>query len=468
MDGVLRNFIALLRRNGIPISTAESIDAFKSLRHIGVSDQTGLRAALETALIKRSEDLDSYRELFALYFSSTPLMLEDLAEGISPLLQEAGIDVDAPDWVGEVMDHAGSSYSQLTRLLLEGSWEEIEALISQAAHDVELQRMVNRLQVGYYTQQILQQMGFAKVEGEMENLKGGLTAAGVSPLALGGMSATITQATQDLRTVVRRFVQRELNKQNLRSERMDNISLLENKDFFRLDESEIKLLRRQMVVLADKLKKKVHKRERRKNRGRLDLRKILRNSAAYDGAPAKIYFRRKKPKRPELVVMCDVSGSVQTASKFMLSFVYALQDCFSKVRSFVFVGEIGECTDVFKNFSADDAVQEVFKRGVIRFWANSDYGFVFKSFEDEFLESISSRTTVIVLGDGRNNYNTPEVKSLKAIAARANSLVWFNPEDRTSWGLGDSEMHYYAPICNEVHTVSNLTQLQTAIEKLVL
>jgi uncharacterized protein len=242
---------------------------------------------------------------------------------------------------------------------------------------------------------------------------------------------------------------------------------LAEKSFFYLTEEEIRRMDEAVTRLAQRLKNVVAVRRRRAKRGRFDSSKTLRHNLQYGGVPFRIVFDRKRKDKPQVMVLCDVSDSVRNVSRFMLQFVYALQDLYSKVRSFIFVAEIGEVTQLFTEYDANQALDTALHGNLINVYAHSDFGRAFKSFHRDYLAAVNKRTTVIVLGDARNNYNLPHEWVMKDVQQRAKQVIWLNPENRMTWGFGDSEMDRYAPFCTIVEECRNLNQLYRVIDRLV-
>ena len=178
-------------------------------------------------------------------------------------------------------------------------------------------------------------------------------------------------------------------------------------------------------------------------------------------------FDDRQREKPRVVILCDVSDSVRNVSRFMLQFVYSLQDLYSKVRSFIFVSELGEVTQLFEDNSIHEALDLALRGNVINVYAHSDFGRAFRTFHREHLNALNRRTTVIVLGDAQNNYNVPHEWVIRDIKQRAKQVIWLNPENRMTWGFGDSEMDRYAPHCTMVEECRNLNQLYRVIDRLV-
>ena len=167
------------------------------------------------------------------------------------------------------------------------------------------------------------------------------------------------------------------------------------------------------------------------------------------------------------MILCDVSDSVRNVSRFMLQFVYSLQDLYSKVRSFIFVADIGEVTGLFKEHDVNRALDLALQGNIINVYSHSDFGRAFKTFHREYLGAVNKRTTVLILGDARNNYNAPQEWVLREIKERAKQVIWLNPENQSTWGFGDSEMNLYGKSCDFVEECRNLRQLYKVVDLLI-
>ena len=231
---------------------------------------------------------------------------------------------------------------------------------------------------------------------------------------------------------------------------------------------ELDRLREEVARLCQKLRTAVSLRPKIQKRGRLDARRTIRASLATGGIPIRLLNRKKKVERPRLVIMLDVSDSVRHVARFMLQFVYTLQELFSKVRTFIFVSDLGETTELFKRHPIERAVDLAFGGAVINVYANSNFGRAFQTFRTRFLDAVTGKTTVLVIGDGRNNYNPPHAGALAEIRARAKRVLWLNPEPPLSWGFGDSAMRDYEPHTDKVVVAHNLASLKRVIDELVL
>jgi uncharacterized protein with von Willebrand factor type A (vWA) domain len=209
-------------------------------------------------------------------------------------------------------------------------------------------------------------------------------------------------------------------------------------------------------------------RRKRVKRGRLDVKRTIRDSMEFGGVPFRIRYEDKRKERPQVIILCDISDSVRNVSRFMLQFVHSLQDLYSRVRSYVFVADIAEVTKLFSDNDIQTAINDSINGNVVNVYAHSDFGRAFRDFHRDHIEAVDSRTTVIILGDARNNYNAPNEWVLREIQERAKQVIWLNPENRSTWGFGDSEMSRYAPFCDMVEECRNLRQLYKVVDSLVV
>jgi uncharacterized protein with von Willebrand factor type A (vWA) domain len=219
--------------------------------------------------------------------------------------------------------------------------------------------------------------------------------------------------------------------------------------------------------LAERLKARLVRRERARRKGALNVRRTLRRNMVWGGVPMVPRFRSRRPERPEVVVLCDVSDSVRNVSRLMLLFMYTLQSLFARVRSFVFVSELGEVTEYFRSLEPEQAIDRAVAGQAVSLQSNSNYGMAFTRFVQRELPSLRRRTTVLVIGDGRNNYNASGAWALRDIRRKAKRLLWICPEEERAWGFGDSEMRTYAPICQQVTVVRSLEDLARVADALV-
>lgn len=466
MDGKVVEFTALLRRNGVRVSLAETMDAFRALDTIGLSDRDTVRAALRTTAVKRSVDVPTFDRLFDLYFSGLGEAIREVTAAT-----QAALGLDEDDFehfleqLEELLREQGIEMSPLAQALLRADAGRLEQMLRDAARQARLDQIEHGFQEGRFTHALAAALGLGELGAEMERLRRDL--AGAAPDVARKLDEYLARRLRDLQDLMKAMVRQELDRQDVQRQDRQGLQSLAEKSFFYLTEDEIKRMDEAVRKLAQRLRNVVAVRRRRAKRGRFDSSATLRRNLQYGGVPFRIVFDRKRKDKPQVMVLCDVSDSVRNVSRFMLQFVYALQDLYSKVRSFIFVAEIGEVTQLFTEYDANQALDEALHGNLINVYAHSDFGRAFRSFHRDHLAAVNKRTTVIVLGDARNNYNLPHEWVLKDVQQRAKQVIWLNPENRMTWGFGDSEMDRYAPYCGIVEECRNLNQLYRVIDRLV-
>ena len=359
--------------------------------------------------------------------------------------------------------------SELARALLTADLSMIEQLIRAAAEQAGTGRIENFLQVGFFSRRTLDQMDLDGAGGELRDLASRLEEAGLSAEEIQALRKLIEGLMEAARKSVRAYTERELQKQNHDyMEKFRRETLLE-KSFYHLTEEEIRKMREVVERLAQKIKNIMSIRRRRLRKGKLDLRQTLRRNMPHGGVPFDLIFKHRKKDRPKLVILCDVSSSVANVSRFMLQFVYSLQEAFTKIRAFVFVAELGEVTRIFQEKDINEAIEEALEGGdVINVYTRSNFGYAFHYFWQNYLSAIDKRTTVLILGAARNNYNDPRAWCLRDIHNKAKNVVWLNPESPSAWGFGDSVMNKYVPYTDVADECRNLRQLTAVIDRLLL
>jgi uncharacterized protein len=468
MDDKIIEFTHLLRENGLKISSAENMDTFSALGLVGVRDRQLFKDALRATLVKRVVDISVYDELFDLYFT-----------GLGEIIKAAGAETMAAmemseeefqrflEQLEEALKNMGSELSDLARALLNNNTGQLEKMLREAAQQANLQNIQRSFQEGQFANAVAQMLGLGQLMQELSGLKEALQKAGLSPRQVEQMLAYIDRRLQDLAHMVRSYVRAELEKQDPQVRDQQKMRTLADKSFYYLSEDEIRKMKEAVAKLAQRLKHVIAIRRKRAKRGHFDLQQTLRKNLQYGGVPFRIVLDRRKKEKPQVVILCDVSDSVRNVSRFMLQFVYSVQDLYSRVRSFIFVADLGEVTKLFESNEIHAAIDLALRGNMINLYAHSDFGRAFKTFHRDFLSIINKRTTVLVLGDARNNYNLPHEWVLRDIRQRAKQIVWLNPESRLTWGFGDSEMDRYAPYCDLVEECRNLNQLYRVIDRLV-
>jgi uncharacterized protein with von Willebrand factor type A (vWA) domain len=460
MDERLEDFVGLLRQNGLRISPAEVSDAAQAALLVGLEDRQAFRGALRATLVKRGQDAAVFDRLFELYFTGA----KDLVEGLQGSLLEALSAENLDELELEEIARLLSQMSPLAQALVQGRTDQLARILRQATLSLDFRGLSSPLQKGFYARRLLQAAGGIKAETELQQLLASLKERGLDPDVLELVSKKASQTLQALEEAARRVADRE---QKARDPEQKGTQSLLHRNISSLTADEVQRMRSVVRRLAERLKARLSRRRKVRRRGKLSVRRTLRKNLSTGGEPYRLVFRARRPERPEIVVLCDVSDSVRNVSRLMLQFVYTLQELYSRVRSFVFVSDIGEVTHLFKKMDVSSAVDLATAGKVINLAANSNYGHALKMFQSTWLGSITRRTTVIVIGDGRTNYNPPNAWALGELKRKCKRLIWLCPEEKSSWGFGDSEMPLYARNCHRVESVRSLDDLTRVAAELM-
>jgi uncharacterized protein with von Willebrand factor type A (vWA) domain len=353
--------------------------------------------------------------------------------------------------------------SPLGRAALTADRGTLARLFQRAALHLDFSGLVMAAQVGFYARRLLSGAGFSSLAHDREDLEVALRSGGLSRGGLALVSARVGEALEAVEEAARNWVELEAHARTLARRRAGlplAVTPLHQADRERVEQA----VRR----LAQRLKARLQRRERSRRRGALNVRRTLRKNLALGGLPARLVFRRRHRERPDLVVLCDVSDSVRHVSRLMLLFLYTLQEIFQRVRSFVFVSDVGEVTALFREERDPAVAADLATAGrVVSLAGNSNYGRALLQFHARHLAAVGRRTTVIVIGDGRSNYFPPEAWVLRELRRKARRVLWICPEERWAWGSGDSEMPLYAREADRVATVSTLVDLEAVADQLV-
>ncbi|MBC8188476.1 MAG: VWA domain-containing protein [Proteobacteria bacterium] len=472
MQKKIIEFTNLLRKSGIRVSVAEGIDAFNALDELSLDDRDIFRDALRAAMVKRGDEIATYDELFELFWSGFYDNLKGAFGDMEGDLGEMGIDLEELlAKLAEMLENMDGDFElgDLAKALLTQNLADLENMIRQAAEQAGTERIENMLQVGFFSRRTTEQLGMEGAAQELEALAERMRAQGMGDEAISQMQELIRKLMETVRRSVRNFTERELQQQNHNYMEKFRREMLTEKSFYHLTEDEILRMREVVTRLAQRIKNILSIRKKRLKKGKLDLHQTLRRNMARGGIPFEVIYKTRRKERPKLVIMCDVSSSVANVSRFMLQFMYSLQEAFTKIRCYVFVAELGEVTDVFHDGDVSSAVEKALDGGdVINVYTRSNFGFAFHEFWKNHLSAVDNKTTVIILGDARNNYNDARAWCVRDIQNKAKNVVWLNPESPSAWGFGDSVMDRYLPYCDVVEECRNLRQLSKVVDQIVL
>jgi uncharacterized protein len=458
MDERVIEFVRGMRAAGVRISLAESMDAMRAIEALGISDKEIFKSSIRATLIKELQDFPVFDQLFPLYFGSGGPMLqnamEELGEGDQEMLEAA-------------LQALSGRMQQLMDWLTSGQGptkEELEALADQAG----AQWADNPREAHWVTRRMLQQMGFGHLEQQLRELYERLQEMGMSQEAIQKLMGIVEANREALEGQVAQQIGLQIAQQ--RADRPDELhgSDLMHKPFTALSEDETAVLRKEVQRLVTQLRSRAAMRRKRGAKGKFDSKSTIRANQRYGGVPLELRFKKNKLK-PSLVLMCDMSRSMFHVTEFMLTLIYQLQDQVAKTRSFAYYSDMQEVSHMLNANRADDAAKEVFDafyKGSPGHYA-TDLGGSLATFYHNWLSAVNGRSTVVILGDGRNNYNSPRIDLIKDLQKRARRVIWFCPEHQRQWGTGDSDMLDYAATVDSVYVVRNLAQLATAVDKLL-
>lgn len=469
MDDKLIEFSNLLRQNGVRVSIAEDLDSFAAVRVLGLGNREALKSGLRASMVKRAVDVPIFDELFDLYFSG----VQQLLKAASARAQEAtGLDPaefqKLLEALEKMLEAQGQELSELAKDWLRSDNGRVEQRVREALEQARVGEIQRPYQEGQFTHGMANAFGLRELLQEIERFRDRLGALGLDPETAQRLRRYLDSRLRELALLMKEVVRQELEKTDLARRESQRLQTLGEKSFFYLSEDEIRRMKEAVTKLAQRLKNVIAVKRKRAKRGKFDVKDTLRKNLQYGGVVFRIQFDDKRKDKPQVVILCDVSDSVRNVSRFMLQFVYSLQDLYSRVRSFIFVADMGEITRLFEENDIHEAIETALRGNIINVFAHSDFGYAFKTFHRDYITAVNKRTTVIVLGDARNNYNLPNEWALRDIRARAKQLIWLNPESKMTWGFGDSEMERYRPFCDVVEECRNLNQLYRVIDRLVV
>lgn len=450
----LRRFLQVARGAGLRVSAAEGIDAARALDLVGFSDRSVLKDTLGLVLAKTPDEKVLYEETFELYFQR-----HEFSDWINAELTPSAVAQDTSSRTadGSGQEH-GSEGPPLSELLESDDPAALATSMEIAARASGIEKILYLTQKNRYVREILNRMGLRAVQEQIDALR-----------ARGTLDATaeaqrLEARTERLRDSTRDFVERSLllfarGETEALRERLLKSTRLANLDRHDLERTRV-LVRR----MAKRLATRYARTRRRRRRGQLDVRRTLRRNMGWGGVPFLTVWKQKRIEKARVMVLCDVSGSVAWVSQFLLMFLYALTEVLSDIRSFAYSGSLIEVSDILEDQPFDEAITRV---ATSMGYGSSNYGNALADFERGWMKDITNKTTVIILGDARGNGTDPRADILERVSKRAKRIIWLNPEFRSSWGTGDSDMYRYAPYCGLVRVCSTLNDMERVINDLL-
>ena len=456
MEQRIIDFIKGLRAAGVRISLAESADAWRAVDLVGVQNRDLFRDALAATLVKEPADLPIFERLFPLSFGGDAPPTLDLTQDLSP---------DAQEMLRQALENLRDRLSDLLQRLLRGDRLRPDEL-SQAGQQVGLDQASHPYQQRWFTRRMLSELGLDQLIEEIEALLDELARQGMDPIEAQLLAQGIYENLDAWREQIARYVGGEIARNQAdQFEPRPTMDDLMERPFRSLSEAEAEALREQIRRLAAHLQARAALRRKRGKKGVLDAKGTLRANLRYGGAPLEIRWKKRHLK-PRLCLICDVSTSMRPVVEFMLRLVYELQDQVAQARSFAFIADLHDISADFAEHRPDVAVREVLTRLQPGYY-NTSLGHSLDTFSKNYLSAVDQRTTLIFVGDARNNYNDPRVDLMHMLHRRARRVIWFTPEPEPLWGTGDSDMHLYLPHIDQVEHVENLADLVRAVDRIL-
>ena len=456
MESRILQLISALRASGVRVSLAESAEAFTAVDLMGIQDKEQFRLSLRATLIKDLKDIPVFDKLFPLFFGTEqpPMMGGNPSDDMTP--EEAQQLADA-------LRQFAQNLRQRMQRLMSGeqlSREELEAL----GQMVGLNQVDDLRYQNWMAQRMMRALAYPEVREAMKELMEELQRMGMSRDRVEQMRNMIQENMDGMREQIEQFTGERIAENMSEKPPGEHADNLMNRPFNALSDADKKVLQNEVKRLAAILRTRIALRQKRAKSGQLDPKATIRTNLKYHGVPMEIKHK-DRVRKPKIVVICDISTSMRFCSELMLSFLFALQGQVRKTHAFAFIDHLESISEDFSGSNADEAIQSVLWRMPSGSY-NTDLGWSLNDFQNEYMDTLNSGTTLIIVGDGRNNYYDPRLDIFSIMSRRAARTIWLNPEPPYLWH-GDSDMPKYAPLCNNVLKVSNLRELADAVDTLM-
>ena len=452
----LLSFIQFLRGRDITISPADSLVAIEVAGLVGYSDRTLLKNGLASALAKSKFEIEIFDEAFEQYFASKQNTKDQEESGQSQEGQAS------PEQLAEQLEHALEAQpelasklsSDLVNALKSGDQAAIAIAVETAAQQVDVSAIKLLTQRGQFIRKMLDALGEQALRDAAVELET------TEPAAFEAVQALREQLRNRVKDRVDRayMVHASGDADDMLDEALSNMSL------GNVDQHHRDRLKRLLEKMTRKLAARHGRIRKRVKRGQLAVPATLRKAMATDGVPFQPQWKKNLRRKPQILILCDVSGSVAAYAKFLLLFIYSLQDILPRTRSFAFSSNLGEVTETLRSLPVETAIERV----NLKYGGATDYARAFDDFATLAMADINRVTTVIILGDARNNNTDPRLDLLAEIRSRCKQLIWLNPENQRSWSTGDSEMRGVSKHCDVAAECSTLKQLERVIDNLLV
>ncbi len=457
MESRILQLISALRASGVRISLAESMESFSAVDLMGIQNRQQFRLSLRATLIKEARDMPTFEKLFPLFFGSgqPPTMGGDLADHLTP--EEAEMLAQA------LREYTESLRNRMQRLM--GGQPLSREELEQLAQMVGLNQLDDIRYQNWLAQRMERALAFPEVREALRDLMQQLAEMGMTPERLEQMRVLIRQNMAGMQGQLNQFAGERLAENLSQRPPGESADNLLNRPFELLSDADKKAIQREVQRLAAALRTRIALRQKHAKTGQLDAKATIRANLKHGGVPLEIRHKDRM-RKPRIVVLCDISTSMRFCSELMLTFLYTLQGQVSKTHAFAFIDHLEY---ISADFNAADGNQAI--RGVLRRMPSGSYntnlGYSLKNYTDDYFDTLNAQTTLLVVGDGRNNYNDPRLDLFQKMTRRAARTVWLTPEPPSLWGTGDSDMPAYAPLCANILQVRSLADLASAVDKLL-
>ena len=446
MVDFLRDFIHILRSSDLRVSTSESIDAMNVVSEIGFDDKSLLRDSLSFSLAKSLREKEIFNECFDSFFEENYMNLK--SDELPEENHERDIEFDD-------LNNSENMQKSLEELYKNSDKTSLMTAMALAARDANLQDIKLFTQVGMFTRKIFDEMGLETLNNDIfQASRQGDTKR----------ESELKNIRESLRLEIRDYVENQVKLRTTNAGKQLREDALSQMRLTQADKSDYQIMSGIIKKMARRLISVHSRRKRKSQRGMLDIRSTIRANQEYDGILFETIWKKTKVDRPKIVALCDVSGSVANVSRFFLMFLHSLTEILPNVRTFAFSNKAGEVTDLFENKDIEVAAAETL---LLNGGGSTDYGQAFVDLEGLLENNIDRKTTVIILGDARSNYGDPRCDVLKTIQEKSKRILFLNPEPKSVWGTGDSEMLRFVPYCSKSKVCSSLFDLERVVDDML-
>ena len=446
MVDFLRDFIHILRSSDLRVSTSESIDAMNVVSEIGIEDRSLLKHSLSFSLAKTLREKEIFNECFDNFFEENYMNLTE------DKLPQKNNEKDSEISDLDVLDKNENSLEELYN---NSDRTSLMTAMALAAREANLQDIRLFTQVGMFTRKIFDEMGLEKLNNDIfqASREGNIK-----------REEDLKNIRENLRLEIREYIENQVKLRTSNTGKQLREDALSQMRLTQADKSDYRIMSGIIKKMARRLISVHSRRKRKSQRGLLDIRSTIRANQEYDGILFETVWKKTKVDRPKIVALCDVSGSVANVSRFFLMFLHSLTEILPNVRTFAFSNKAGEVTDLFENKDIEVAAAETL---LLNGGGSTDYGQAFVDLEGLLENNIDRKTTVIILGDARSNYGDPRCDVLKTIQEKSKRILFLNPEPKSVWGTGDSEMLRFVPYCSKSKVCSSLFDLERVVDDML-